>query len=250
MEQYRIQERLGDALYGAVWRATDLRNPDEDVAIKQIDLGKAGKALDLFGKHLDNPLREHQTIECIRRAGGHPNVLRVHGVFVANDNMHIVMDLCDGGDLFGIVQRAPEQRLRESVSLHYFRRIVSAVLFLHEHGIAHRDLSLENVLVRQNVVKLCDFGLSVRTSTKCSDIVGKAYYMAPEVAAGRSYDPAAADLWSLGIMLFIMLTGSPMMNSTAPDDAGFQAFRMLGLHTPSWNRGVCLTKCQTRRLIC
>ncbi|OWZ23485.1 CAMK/CAMKL protein kinase [Phytophthora megakarya] len=83
--------------------------------------------------------------------------------------------------------------------------------FLHAHGVAHRDLSLENVLLKDGHVKLCDFGLSADANQLSPDVVGKYYYMAPEIVQGGLYDPKQADVWSLGVLLFILLTGSPLV---------------------------------------
>ncbi|GMF44073.1 unnamed protein product [Phytophthora lilii] len=100
----------------------------------------------------------------------------------------------------------------ERRSIHIMTQVFAGVNYLHQQiGIAHRDLSLENVLMHNGECKVSDFGLSVAAKARCKERVGKEYYMAPEVVAGKTYDPVKADIWSLGIMWFILLTGSPLV---------------------------------------
>ncbi|KAG6612200.1 serine/threonine protein kinase [Phytophthora cinnamomi] len=101
------------------------------------------------------------------------------------------------------------------------RQVTLGLHFLHSNGIAHRDVSLENVLLRGGVCKLSDFGLATDAERMCAEVVGKANYMAPEVVAGEAYAPVAADMWSLGIVLFIMLTGSPLWYARVPAEQEF-----------------------------
>ncbi|DAZ96260.1 TPA: hypothetical protein N0F65_012563 [Lagenidium giganteum] len=217
-----------EALYGDVWLCEDVRHGNRLVAVKQINIMEARRALHV-DRHMDNPADEKRAIQRLRQAGLHNNILEFHDEFLENGCLHIVMEYCDGGDLLDVLHSMPDRRFRESVALHYFRQVAAGVHFLHSHGIAHRDLSLENVLLRQNVAKLCDFGLSTSTDRVCHEPVGKAYYMAPEVVGKLPYDPAAADIWSLGIMLFIMLSGSPLAPCASTMDKTFLAFQAFGV---------------------
>ncbi|KAE8877133.1 hypothetical protein PF007_g29696 [Phytophthora fragariae] len=109
-------------------------------------------------------------------------------------------------------------------------QIFHGVDYLHRVlGIAHRDLSLENVLLRDGECKISDFGLSVAATARCKARVGKAYYMAPEVVAGKTYDPVKADIWSLGIMWFILLTGSPLVSIASERNKAFVAVAQCGV---------------------
>ncbi|KUF79869.1 Voltage-gated potassium channel subunit beta-1 [Phytophthora nicotianae] len=149
----------------------------------------------------------------------HTNVVRFRGEFLhMQDTWCVVMEFCPGGDLWDLLECSPKNRLPESEARQLFRQCVRGVRFLHAHGIAHRDLSLENVFYCRGVCKIGDFGLSTDAALRGSgEAVGKAYYMAPEVVNQEAYDAYAADMWSLGIMLFIMLTGRrsrPMRRAT------------------------------------
>ncbi|RLN31338.1 hypothetical protein BBO99_00006425 [Phytophthora kernoviae] len=149
--------------------------------------------------------------------------------FQQDDTWFLVMEFCNGGDLWQQLEQAQRYRLPEVQALPLFIQIVNDVRFLHANDIAHRDLSLENVLLSNGICKICDFGLSTRADNVCRDRVGKSYYMAPEVVAGNHYDPRAADIWSLGIVLFVMLTGSPLTPIASVEEKAFNVLAQFGL---------------------
>ncbi|ETM01730.1 serine/threonine protein kinase [Phytophthora nicotianae] len=121
--------------------------------------------------------------------------------------------------------------MEESEALSLMRQVLKGVHYLHSTlGVAHRDLSLENVLLSRGVCKITDFGLSTDARKVCEGgQVGKDFYMAPEVVAGERYNPALADVWSLGIMWFIMLTGSPLVSLASPSEKAFTAVERHGV---------------------
>ncbi|KAJ0396705.1 hypothetical protein P43SY_008422 [Pythium insidiosum] len=176
----------------------------------------------------DDVRQELEVARLLHRHGGHPHIVSYLSAVTQNGWLRLTMEHCAGGDLFRFVAAQPEQRLREPDALALWRQVVSAVAFLHGLGVAHRDVSLENVLLDDRLnAKLCDFGLSAfvskRSARDAEGQVGKAYYMAPEVVRGDPYDACRADVWSLGILLFILLTGSPLVQVAAPSDRVFQA---------------------------
>ncbi|KAG1695814.1 hypothetical protein DVH05_019153 [Phytophthora capsici] len=165
----------------------------------------------------ENPLSERLVVQMledplIARAPGREFVVEYvrEGFFSSGDSVFIAMEFCAGGDLYNYVTTKPGRRVAESEALTLFAQMARGLSFLHSHGVAHRDLSLENVLLKDGQVKLCDFGLSTDANKLSSDVVGKYYYMAPEITQGSVYDPKKADVWSLGVLLFILLTGSPL----------------------------------------
>ena len=145
------------------------------------------------------------------------------------------------------------KRLHESVAHKYLVDVLSGLRFLHSYGIAHRDVSLENILMRNGCAVITDFGLCVQdpssfssssssfsssssssdSSTtnefRCEDMVGKNYYMAPEIVARERYDPRRADIWSTGIAFFILLTSSPPFERADPSDPGFRYVAKWGI---------------------
>ncbi|OWZ00061.1 Serine/threonine protein kinase [Phytophthora megakarya] len=108
-------------------------------------------------------------------------------------------------------------------------QVAAGVSFLHKLGIAHRDISLENILLHQGSYKLADFGIATRKYCPGGLLVGKNCYMAPEIVAGDSYDPKAADMWSLGIVVFILLTGSPLISLASTSARAFCVFKKAGV---------------------
>ncbi|TMW61577.1 hypothetical protein Poli38472_012768 [Pythium oligandrum] len=226
--RYRVQRTVGQALYGDVWLCEDTKCENELVAVKQVSLGRAKRALATY-KHMDNPFDERRIAVHLMELDSHDNILQVRHEFLENGSWCMVMEYCEGGDLLSRIQDLPENRLDESLALHYFRQVVRGVHFLHDSGVAHRDLSLENVLLKNGVCKICDFGLSTEANRTCSESVGKGYYMAPEVLSGEAYDPLAADMWTLGVMLFIMLTGSPLVPCASREEKAFLALETFGV---------------------
>ncbi|CAI5720992.1 unnamed protein product [Peronospora farinosa] len=134
-------------------------------------------------------------------------------------------------------------RLHESVAHKYLVDVLSGLRFLHSYGIAHRDVSLENILMRNGCAVITDFGLCVQDASlslsssdsstasefRCEEMVGKNYYMAPEIVAHERYDPRRADIWSTGIAFFILLTSSPPFERADPSDPGFRYVAKCGI---------------------
>ncbi|KAM3874324.1 testis-specific serine/threonine-protein kinase 3-like [Diretmus argenteus] len=126
---------------------------------------------------------------------------------------YIVMELCSDGDLMTYIVK--NGRLTEDQSHCYFKQLAAAMKYLHNKGIVHRDLKCDNLLLDNLDLKVCDFGLSrkVKYSAKSHAVVlsttncGTKQYMAPEVIKKIPYDPKAADVWSMGVTLYEMLTG-------------------------------------------
>ncbi|KAG7400527.1 hypothetical protein PHYBOEH_005327 [Phytophthora boehmeriae] len=137
------------------------------------------------------------------------------------------------------------KRLPECVAHSYLVDVLSGLRFLHSHGIAHRDVSLENILLRNGRAVIADFGLCVQAGSSpsggflCDETVGKNYYMAPEIVARERYDPRKADIWSVGISFFILLTSSPPFERADPSDPGFRYVAKRGIKAvfSAWGLG-------------
>ncbi|KAJ0394350.1 hypothetical protein P43SY_006831 [Pythium insidiosum] len=188
----------------------------------------------------DDPLQELAVADLLLHVGGHPSIVRCHEHFIKGDSLFLVTEFCGGGDLHQYIMQQPTQRLEIAEATVIFTQIARGVAFLHAHNIAHRDLSLENVVRdARGDCKITDFGLSVDVAAlatspqpfRCQDLVGKANYMAPEVVAGDWYDPKAADVWSLGILLFMLVTGSPLVSTTETSNPAFQAFKRVSVQS-------------------
>ncbi|TDH66449.1 hypothetical protein CCR75_007005 [Bremia lactucae] len=229
-DRFSLLRPLSDALYGPVGLYKDAKHDGELVAIKLVSLAKAVAAL-RRNPNLDNPWSEHRVIARLTTLPPHVNIVRFHGEFLhAQDTWCVVMEFCPGGDLWSLLEHKHQNRLPEKQACQLFHQCVRGVRFLHKHGIAHRDLSLENVFYSRGLCKIGDFGLSTNMPLRGrGEAVGKAYYMAPELVNEDAYDAFAADMWSLGIMLFIMVTGSPLTSIASRNNKAFGAFCELGV---------------------
>ncbi|CAN6277738.1 unnamed protein product [Urochloa humidicola] len=138
----------------------------------------------------------------------HPNIVRIHEVIATKTKICLVMEYVSGGQLSDRLSRL--KRLDEREAKKYFYQLIDAVDYCHRRGVYHRDLKPENLLLdNQGNLKVSDFGLRELTkpgqllSTSC----GSPCYIAPEVILHKSYDGAAADVWSCGVILFELLAG-------------------------------------------
>ncbi|KAF0700496.1 Aste57867_8980 [Aphanomyces stellatus] len=236
MARFSVHHTIADALYGQVLLAHD-NTTHELVAIKKMNIAAATAHTVVRGAvcHVSEDLAiEKQVSRLLSADGGHPNVLRLRADFVDEGYDHMVFDYCNGGDLFDQTHKGA---LQPAVAQRYFGQLVHGVGYMHAKGVAHRDLSLENVLLHNDTCFVCDFGLAASARTTCDDSVGKPFYMAPEVVQGIEYDPTKSDVWSLGIMLFMMLTGVPLWQSASAHDARFLYFHKHGLRAlvASWH---------------
>ncbi|TKY60684.1 Calcium-dependent protein kinase 3 [Spatholobus suberectus] len=142
---------------------------------------------------------------------GHRNIVELKGAYEDRHSVNLVMELCAGGELFDRI--IAKGHYSERAAANSCRQIVTVVHNCHSMGVTHRDLKPENFLLLSNddasPLKATDFGLSVffKPGDVFRDLVGSAYYVAPEVLR-RSYGPEA-DIWSAGVILYILLSGVP-----------------------------------------
>lgn len=163
-----------------------------------------------------------------------PHVIQVHSILQRGPRVFIFMRYAENGDLLEFIKK--HGPVSETNAKEWFRQMVSGLKYLHNNQIAHRDLKCENVLLSKRYnVKLADFGFAryctdkdghnVLSQTYC----GSAAYAAPEVVSGIPYDPKMADIWSLGVILYIML------NAAMPfDDSNLKTLLKDQLHR-KWN---------------
>ncbi|RLN68590.1 hypothetical protein BBJ29_001505 [Phytophthora kernoviae] len=222
LTRYARCKKLRSTLYGETALYQDEALNRKLIVLKRLSISLLQKE-DNSSTVRENPLSEHAVIQLLEdplvaRAPGRKHVVEYEreGFFTTGDSVFVAMEFCAGGDLYDYVTVKPNRRLPEMEALTLFAQIAKGLSFLHTHGVAHRDLSLENVLLKDGKVKICDFGLSADANKLSTDVVGKFYYMAPEVTQGALYDPKKADVWSLGVLLFILLTGSPLFADDGP----------------------------------
>lgn len=146
----------------------------------------------------------------------HPHIIQLKEVFLTPHHLAIAMEYAAGGDLSDVVQRCrlPGMGISEDDSRWLFQQLIIAVDYCHKLGIANRDIKLDNVLLdgctALPIIKLCDFGYSKDedSGSVCKTACGTPEYMAPEVLNSNVYDGKAADIWSCGVMLYVMLTAT------------------------------------------
>ncbi|XP_066152075.1 testis-specific serine/threonine-protein kinase 1-like isoform X3 [Euwallacea fornicatus] len=203
---YNIVKILGKGAYSKV--CLIVNETGKKYACKIIKKKLAG--LDFIEKFVYREVEINNMIK-------HSNIVKVHTILESKDAIYMIMDYCRHGDLLEYIKNFgcfPEENAKN-----YFKQIVEAVCYLHDHDIAHRDLKCENIfLMWNNQVKLGDFGFS----RSCSDgfgqkalsdtFCGSLAYAPPEILKGISYDPKMYDVWSLGCVLYIMITASMPFN--------------------------------------
>lgn len=199
--RYEIGKTLGEGSFAKVKYA---RNSDtgESVAIKVLDRDHV-----LRHKMVEQIKREISTMKLIK----HPNVVTIFEVMASKTKIYIVVEFVDGGELFDRI--AKNGRLKEDEARRYFQQLINAVDYCHSRGVYHRDLKPENLLLDSyGVLKISDFGLSalsqqVREDGLFHTACGTPNYVAPEVLNNKGYDGASADIWSCGVILFVLLAG-------------------------------------------
>ncbi|KFM27066.1 Serine/threonine-protein kinase SRK2A [Auxenochlorella protothecoides] len=175
------------------------RSTGELIAIKFIERGEK------IDRNVEREIINH------RELSGHPNIIRFREVFVTSTHLGIAMEYAAGGELFERIVAAG--RFKEDEARYFFQQLISGVSWCHKWGVCHRDLKLENTLLdgRQAPrLKICDFGYSKSAllDSQPKSTVGTPAYIAPEVLSRQNYDGEAADVWSCGVTLYVMLVGA------------------------------------------
>ncbi|MQL75453.1 hypothetical protein Taro_007828 [Colocasia esculenta] len=198
--RYEVGRLLGHGTFAKVYHARSTRT-SESVAIKVLDKEKIMK-----GGLIGHIKREIAILRRVR----HPNIVQLFEVMATKTKIYFVMEYVRGGELFG---RVAKGRLREETARKYFQQLMSAVAFCHARGVYHRDLKPENLLLDENGdLKVTDFGLSaiseqIRQDGLFHTFCGTPAYVAPEVLARKGYDAAKVDIWSCGVILFVLMAG-------------------------------------------
>ncbi|XP_057536919.1 CBL-interacting serine/threonine-protein kinase 12 [Amaranthus tricolor] len=198
--RYELGKLLGHGTFAKVYLAKNVKT-DESVAIKVLDKEKIMK-----GGLMSHIKREISILRRVR----HPNIVKLFEVMATKSKIFFVMEYVKGGELFNKVAKG---RLKEDVARKYFQQLISAVGFCHARGVYHRDLKPENLLLDENGdLKVSDFGLSAVSDQIQQDglfhtFCGTPAYVAPEVLARKGYDAAKVDLWSCGVILFVLMAG-------------------------------------------
>ncbi|CAI5991204.1 unnamed protein product [Closterium sp. NIES-65] len=198
-----MDQELGAGQFG-VTRMAKCRQTGKQFACKSICKANLKSKSDL-----EDIRREVSMLETLRP---NPNIARLEEVFEDEEGVHLVMELCVGGELFDKIKEKKRYEEREAVPV--MRTILDVLAFCHMRGIVHRDIKPENVLLTSpdsiTECKLIDFGVAtvVKPGAKpLCDFVGSPFYVAPEVIEGSYGIPA--DVWSAGVVLYVLISGVP-----------------------------------------
>ncbi|KAF0693165.1 Aste57867_15833 [Aphanomyces stellatus] len=232
--KYEIGKTLGEGTFGKVKYAVNTET-DERVAIKVLDKDKIQKQN--MGAQIK---KEISIMKMVRNR----HVVVLKEVLASRTKIFIVLELITGGELFDKI--VSEGRFNEETARFYFRQLVDGVKYCHSQGVCHRDLKPENLLLDENGdLKISDFGLSAlyegggpdgadgSRASLLHTTCGTPNYVAPEVLADKGYDGRAADVWSIGVILYVLLAGFlPFDEPTM--SALFRKIQKAEFSYPSW----------------
>lgn len=241
-QDYQIERELQSTLYGSTYLATHLPSGDA-VVLKSSELVRMKEGQ-------DNPREESRILTQLNSLQDN-NIVRIRESFQDQTHYWQVLELLRGGELFDAVRSSFDQgqQMPEAQVRRLFSQIMRGVKTLHQNHIAHLDLSLENILLTDTslsaTVKIIDFGTARALNTTSPFVSaqentrpGKLRYQSPEIVKGGAFNAKAADIYSCGVILFAMLTGSLPYSTPFAVDVNFrwatqgQIRRLL----TSWNR--------------
>eukprot|EP00111_Clytia_hemisphaerica_P002630 TCONS_00007459-protein len=214
---YDMEDTIGAGHFAKVKLAKHVFTGSK-VAVKIIDKTKLD---DVAKAHL------HKEVNCMKLVQ-HPNVVKLYHVIDTQSKLYLILEYGDGGDLYDHIMayQNKDKGMTEEKARHFFKQIVSAIDYCHNLHVVHRDLKPENVILFEKgtdgigLAKLTDFGFSnifvpeKKLDTSCGSLA----YSAPEILLGDSYDPTAVDIWSLGVILYMMVCGRGPFNHASDSE--------------------------------
>ncbi|XP_038079215.1 MAP/microtubule affinity-regulating kinase 3-like isoform X5 [Patiria miniata] len=196
--RYRLIKTIGKGNFAKVKLAKHIPTGKE-VAIKIIDKTQ------LNPSSLQKVYREVRIMKLV----DHPNIVKLFEVIETEKTLYLVMEFASGGEVFDYL--VAHGRMKEKEARAKFRQIVSAVQYCHQKRVVHRDLKAENLLLDKDLnIKIADFGFSneFTPGSKLDTFCGSPPYAAPELFQGKKYDGPEVDVWSLGVILYTLVSGS------------------------------------------
>ncbi|XP_054845872.1 serine/threonine-protein kinase PLK4 isoform X2 [Eublepharis macularius] len=201
IEDFKVGNLLGKGSFAGVYRAVSLKTGLE-VAIKMIDK----KAMHKVGmvQRVQNEVKIHCQLK-------HPSILELYNYFEDSNYVYLILEMCHNGEMSRYLKNRKKPFSEEEVR-NFMHQIITGMLYLHSHGILHRDLTLSNLLLTNNMnIKIADFGLATQLRMpheKHYTMCGTPNYISPEIAT-RSAHGLESDVWSLGCMYYTLLVGKP-----------------------------------------
>ncbi|XP_010613649.1 serine/threonine-protein kinase 33 isoform X2 [Fukomys damarensis] len=249
-EFYTFGRTLGQGSFGMVFEAKD-KETETKWAIKKVNKEKAGSsAVKLLEREVN-----------ILKSVKHEHIIHLEQIFETPKKMYLVMELCEDGELKEILDR--KRHFSENETRWIIQSLASAIAYLHNKDIVHRDLKLENIMVKSSFIdannemnlniKVTDFGLAVqkhgRSEAMLQATCGTPIYMAPEVINAHDYSQQC-DIWSIGVIMYILLCGGPPFLANSEEKL-FELIRKGELHfeDPIWDSISDSAKCVLKQLL-
>ncbi|XP_068668773.1 serine/threonine-protein kinase ATG1b-like [Aristolochia californica] len=240
---YIVGRQIGSGSFSTVWHGRH-RVHGTEVAVKEIVM-----------ERLNTKLQDCLVSEIvILKKINHPNIIRLHDIIETTGRIHLVLEYCRGGDLSVYIQR--HGSVPETTAKYFMQQLAAGLQVLRENNLIHRDLKPQNLLLLTNdnhsVLKIADFGFarSLQPRGLAETLCGSPLYMAPEIMQLQKYD-AKADLWSVGAILFQLVTGKTPFTGNNQIQLLQNILKSHELHFPSDKKDLssdCLDLC--RKLLC
>ncbi|KAK8893143.1 hypothetical protein M9Y10_021558 [Tritrichomonas musculus] len=195
---YKILNEIGQGAFAIVYKA-------EEIETKNVYAIKAVAKASLGSKDDQNRFQREIDSMAVMR---HENIVQLYNFFSDENNFYMVMDYCPNGELYDFIIK--NGKIQENTAALLFQQIASAISYCHSYGVAHRDLKPQNILIQKfPFIKVADFGLCgyVKEDELMKTFCGSPAFCAPECISKVNYDGRKSDIWSLGVILFAMLTG-------------------------------------------
>ena len=202
LESYHIGRVIGQGAYAAVRLCLDKRNQKK-------------YAMKIYEKYkLADPMKRkaaQREITVLKRLQ-HPSIIKLHDLIDTPKQIYIVTDYVKGISLQQYSKSLTNRIIRETTARRIFKQVAESTAYLHSINTVHRDIKLDNILIEEGtrMVKLIDFGFSVVVANhqRLKIFCGTPSYMSPEIVRKHEYDGKPVDMWALGVLLYVMLTGT------------------------------------------
>uniref|UniRef100_A0A2P2I3I6 Aurora kinase n=1 Tax=Hirondellea gigas TaxID=1518452 RepID=A0A2P2I3I6_9CRUS len=209
INNFEIGRPLGKGKFGNVYLARE-KNSKYIVALKVLFKSQLQKAC------VEHQLRREIEIQAHLR---HPHILRLYGYFYDETRVYLILEYAPQGELYKVMQKQTDSRFNEATSAKYIKQLSEALRYCHSKSVIHRDIKPENLLLNlRGDLKIADFGWSVHApSSRRTTLCGTLDYLPPEMVESKAHDEKV-DLWSLGVLCYEFLCGSPPFEAETSSD--------------------------------